>query len=401
MNDWRAELDRCVRCGSCRGVCPVFHLTRRETDTARGRLARLKEAAARPDFTAADRRALSRCLQCGRCVEVCKVGLDIPRLIQEAKRRAGAAGMPKLLVETVLTDPTRLDGALQTAGRLGRFLGRTTPDDSGLRLRFSLPYLEAGRLLPNPPPVSYLEKHTGRAGRGALKVALFTGCGAGRLFDGIGAGIDNLLASLDLIAAVPEQGCCGLPAWGMGATETARKIAASWTAAFSAAADDVILCPCASGTAHLQNTLPILLPETRPLAEKVEDLFVWLMRQDARFDLRGRRLAVHVPCHLRRGVRGGDAMTAFLRRAGAEIVALPPELTDGCCGMGGAFGAVHPRLSRAVGLPKVKAMLAAEPDAIVTNCTGCLLQLRDLVAHLGSATPVLHPAALFADVSAD
>jgi hypothetical protein len=74
-------------------------------------------------------------------------------------------------------------------------------------------------------------------------------------------------------------------------------------------------------------------------------------------------------------------------------------MTDGCCGRGGAFGAVIPVIAGS-------RFTECEGDACANRMRssplhGCLLQLRDLVAHLGSATPVLHPAALFADVSAD
>lgn len=388
MTTGRVEPEACVLCGSCRAVCPVFEISRNEVDVARGRVARLKLADRTRRFTAADRDAFSRCLLCGRCTEVCKANLDVPTMIQRARERSGyAAALTKLACEVVLGDQRRLGRSLAVARPLAAWLAKL-PADSGLRRRFTESYLAAGRLAPEWPAVSYLDRHAGRAASGPQRVALFTGCGVGRLSDGVGEAVDRLLASLGLVAAVPEQGCCGLPAWGIGATEAASTAAARWRETFSDEIQ-VVLSPCASCTAHLQ-AMP------GDAGPPVEDLFVFLAEQGARFDVGGKRVAVHVPCHTRRGSRGGDAVTGLLRDAGAEIVALPPEIEERCCGMGGTFGAAHPDLSRAIGRPKIEAMLAARPDVIVSHCTGCLLQLRDLVRQAGASTPVLHAALVLA-----
>jgi glycolate oxidase iron-sulfur subunit len=397
VNELRDDMARCTRCGDCREVCPVFALTRVETDVARGRVLRLEAAVARERFTAADRDALSRCLLCGRCTEVCKAQLDLPRLMQAAKVQAGAArGLSDILTGATLADAARLNRAARGYRQLARWLGRATPDGSGLRLRFSMPYVEADRLLPQPPPVSYLERHAGRPAKGRAKIALFAGCGAGRLFEGVATAVDAVLAELELQAAVPDQACCGLPAWGIGADDAARRVAAAWVEAFSGDDFEAILSPCASCTAHLQQTLPTMLAGTPlatqagTLAATVEDFFAWLARRPVSFDLAGVRVALHVPCHARRGVRDGEAVRRVLVDAGAELVQLPPALERQCCGMGGTFGVRHPHDSRAIGLPKVRAMLDAAPHVIVTTCTGCVLQLRDLVAFLGAPVAVKH-----------
>src|SRR3989304_1499338 len=37
LDQLRVELDKCVRCGTCRSVCPTFKVIGRETASARGR----------------------------------------------------------------------------------------------------------------------------------------------------------------------------------------------------------------------------------------------------------------------------------------------------------------------------------------------------------------------------
>ncbi|HPQ71777.1 MAG TPA: (Fe-S)-binding protein [bacterium] len=397
MTDWVAELARCTRCGACREVCPVFALTLREPDVARGRLARIEAADASGRLTHADRRALTRCLQCGRCREVCKADVRVPQIVRDAKYRGGAGmGAAQQSITYLLADPERLRKLTDRARQFAVALGRATTDGSGMRLRFALPYLEAGRYLPKLPKQSYLSRTTGRTAQGERRLALFLGCGAGRIFTGVGEALDTILATMNLTAAVPEQACCGLPAWGMGADDAAREALANFLTAFGGESIETILSPCASCTAMLQQEMTEALSDTpladaaRIVAAKVSDVFVWLRENDFHPPRLSLRVAVHVPCHTRRGVRGGDALTPLLRATGARIVELPAETAADCCGMGGSFGVFHPQEAREIGRKKMAAMLAARPDVIVTSCTGCLVQLRDLADHFGATVPVRH-----------
>jgi len=396
VNDWSAELRRCVRCGACREVCPVFAVTKMETDVARGRLASIERAGQLGRLSAADREAISRCLLCGRCAEVCQSEIRVADIVRDAKARAGAAGF-EFWAANALADPKRLARMTRRARSFLEWLARATPDESGLRLRFALPYLETGRYFPRPPKEPYLTRVATRPAVGATRIALFLGCGAGRLFEGISDALDTILAQFDLTAAVPEQACCGLPAWGVGADRAARDAALNWLDVFSGDYE-AILSPCASCTAHLQKNIPMILAatpredEAKAATNKVHDFFAWLRRSGWRIDRRGARVAVHLPCHARHDVREGDALVALLRECGADVIALPAALENSCCGMGGTFGVRHPELSRAIGERKISAMLRERPEVILTSCSGCLLQLRDLADRLGATAPILHAA---------
>ena len=171
-------------------------------------------------------------------------------------------------------------------------------------------------------------------------------------------------------------------------------------AVFCAAA--ACACACASCAAHLQRNLPEVLAGDRRadqaarIADNVHDFFAWLRKRNWRADLGGQRIAVHLPCHARHDVRDGEALIPLLIESGATVIELPDALDQACCGMGGAFGVRHAELSRAIGEKKVQAMLRERPDVIVTSCTGCLLQLRDLVERSGARVRVCHAAELLA-----
>ncbi len=75
------SLAGCMKCGLCQAVCPVFGVTKLESDVARGKLALLDglaqsllegdEAVRRVD----DR--LNRCLLCGSCEAQCPSGVPL------------------------------------------------------------------------------------------------------------------------------------------------------------------------------------------------------------------------------------------------------------------------------------------------------------------------------------
>ncbi|MBP2664442.1 MAG: lutA 3, partial [Firmicutes bacterium] len=36
--EWQQQLVKCIRCGTCRSVCPVFQVSDNENTTARGKV---------------------------------------------------------------------------------------------------------------------------------------------------------------------------------------------------------------------------------------------------------------------------------------------------------------------------------------------------------------------------
>ncbi|MCK5203972.1 MAG: (Fe-S)-binding protein, partial [Desulfobacterales bacterium] len=67
----------CVKCGSCRAVCPVFGITGTEQLTARGKIA-LTEAIAGGELTPDQKidDIFDLCIVCGACAGVCPSGVD-------------------------------------------------------------------------------------------------------------------------------------------------------------------------------------------------------------------------------------------------------------------------------------------------------------------------------------
>lgn len=80
------ELAKCMKCGNCRCVCPVFEVTNEETMVARGKLCLVKglfnhKIGLTPIFI--DR--IYSCLSCGVCLRSCPGGVDASKIIISAR----------------------------------------------------------------------------------------------------------------------------------------------------------------------------------------------------------------------------------------------------------------------------------------------------------------------------
>ena len=97
------------------------------------------------------------------------------------------------------------------------------------------------------------------------------------------------------------------------------------------------------------------------------------------------KVAYHDPCQLSRNLGLIDEPRQILRAIdNVEIV--EPEWTTGecstCCGGGGGFEAVFPELSQILATNRTKELVETGVDIIVTQCPGCIMQLKDGLKEL-------------------
>ena len=93
----RDQLKKCVRCGRCRTVCPIFAEIKNETVAPRGHVfmvQALRDNKVLPENQVYDR--LSNCLLCETCSINCPSGIDIhelkPPVHSYTKRTLGGKG---------------------------------------------------------------------------------------------------------------------------------------------------------------------------------------------------------------------------------------------------------------------------------------------------------------------
>lgn len=386
--------DKCVKCGACTAVCPVYRVTGRESVTARGKLHLVNNPPDKP--SAAYSEIFSQCLLCGACEGVCSRGLKIRDIIAETRARAAGPGrgisLKQSTIRRTLASPLLLKGL----GNAGRIISGLSPESGLLRqLAFSSPELPS---LPQPKDQTEgLKKQKG-------EINYFSGCLANYLSPEIKKATVSLAEKAAGFSSRDnrDQTCCGLASFTAGKTRQARKLARLNIEAFEDNSDP-ILTSCASCYAHLKN-YPDILAEDQVWKEKAR-LFSERLREFSSFlnqempenqDLHHQdtlRVAIHDPCHLRFGrEKITEAPRRLLRKTNSDIIM--EDIPQRCCGNGGLFQINYPELSREIADNRIKDLADPRPHFLLTTCSGCLIQLNRTIA--GSGLPVkTHHLAVF------
>jgi L-lactate dehydrogenase complex protein LldE len=220
-------------------------------------------------------------------------------------------------------------------------------------------------------------------------IQLFATCLGDLVFPDAVADAEQLLREAGYDVRFPRgQVCCGQPAFNAGHRSAARRVARTFTRAFSP--DLPVVLPSGSCATMVAHYLPELLEVP---AYEVRELSAFLDAEDAAVPRlnEGRRVAYHDSCHMLRELRIADAPRRLLERSGAQLVPLPrPDL---CCGFGGTFSVRQPEVSVAMADEKLAG--AREAEALVTADPGCLMHLRGRSERTGAA-PVVHLATALA-----
>jgi Fe-S oxidoreductase len=233
-------------------------------------------------------------------------------------------------------------------------------------------------------------------------VAIFSGCVEDFVYpEQLEAGV-RVLARQPVALDFPmDQTCCGLPLQMMGEKDAARTVAIQNIEAFEQGNDDFILTLCASCASHLKNAYPDLFVDDPAMADRARAFAARVVTfsqfvqnvlgiDDALFNGSGRRTTYHAPCHLCRGLGEHDAPRALIRKAGLEFVPSLEEET--CCGFGGTYSGKFPQISSQILNRKLDDIRTTGAELLVTECPGCVMQLRGGALKRGDRIEVLHIA---------
>ncbi len=414
-----AEMSKCVHCGSCRSVCPVFATIQREAAAARGKitLAEVSFEGQLP-YSKKFKAAIEQCLLCKACVENCANEVKTDLIVIAARaalaREKGLSFTKKLIFKYFL-DSDRLMPSLLKAGSLFQALAlRKIPEQSGLHRRFPLPYFDRRRTIPPLAKKPLLEQYPEHipAEKERLKVGFFTGCLINYIYPGVGEAVINVLGKQGVSVIIPRgQKCCGLPALGSGDLETTRSLALDNITAFEDLGVDYIVTACGSCGSTLSEYYRTLLeaepPEIQQKTESfrkkiidISDFLVNVVKLPAAGTTKGKKSTIsnlkvtyHDPCHLRRGMKVFREPRELIKSVpGAEFLEMPSA--DRCCGFGGSFNISYYELSLDVLKKKNEDLKNTGADYLATGCPGCILQLQDGINQEGLKTKVVHPVEL-------
>ena len=111
IDEYTEETQRCIRCGLCQTVCPVYAETKEEQSVARGKL-RLAAALMKGDVEVTPRmkEIMSLCLSCGACVSNCPATVKTDKVVLATRAYATEKdGLPlpmNFVLRQLLTNPS-------------------------------------------------------------------------------------------------------------------------------------------------------------------------------------------------------------------------------------------------------------------------------------------------------
>ena len=409
LEDYREEIENCVKCGACRAHCPVFVADKREGRVARGKIALANSVLdGEVDFEKKVLEDMSQCLLCGSCCAGCPNKVHTEEIVAATRRRiAEQKGLSTFGkgVAAVLGRPKLMNLLAKSGGALSSILFKKLPEDSGLRLRFPAPYLEADRTLPpidiKPFRERVPELIPGQAGQPS--VLFFTGCGINYMYPAVGEAFLKVLKFLDVTVIIPkDQACCGLPAVSAGATRTIEKLAEQNLAAISSHKADHIVTACASCNAGLGDIYAEMGAEFDDLSARTVDIFVFLANHGLPEKLatlpkadKPIKVTYHDPCHLRNRGITREPRQILKALPQVEYVEMPDAAT--CCGLGGTYSVYHYDTSKKIGAQKAANIAASGAELVATDCPGCIMQLQDNINHANGKQRPVHILELLAE----
>jgi len=334
------------------------------------------------------------CSQCKRCEMACPCGVEPAQIILREQQRYGKEH-PQTPAHLLFANNYYLSALGSLTAPIANLIA---PSKMGKQF---LQKIGISAYLPFPKfSFSTMRNVKKIRNSRARKVAFFYGCFINFYRPDIGKKIVRLLASMNVDVVLPPQWCCGLPALGNGnlalAKYFAQKNATSLSNYIDAGYDIVYTCT-SCGLCLLHDYPGILeIPQAKKIAEHSYDLHEYVTKlineryAQPEFKEVPRRIAYHIPCHLRAMEIGYPAEKLMKMIPGLEC----EILDDACCGLSGSYGFKKGNESAAIQMGKRAVSLIKKTGAkdIVADCGSCRMQLSGL-----SGMPALDPAEILCE----
>ncbi len=408
-----SEALRCIRCGACSNVCPVYGKVGGHT------LGHVYIGAIGLILTyfyhgKDNARAIVRnCLNCQACKSVCPVNIDLPFLIKKVYgnilKDEGTKPAKNAVLSAVMKNRKLFHTMLRMASVLQKPLVKK---DAGVlrHLPFLFGKAHDFRTLPALAEKPFRDlwlKIRPQIQNPRYRVALFGGCVVDFVSPEQALSLARLLVGHKVQMEYPlGQSCCGLPAMMMAEEQTAAEVAVQNLEALEPWSYDYILVLCASCGSHMKEGYSRLLAGKPEQAEKLRMFYkkltdfssfmVNVLKVNPKDFIRNRtKVAYHSPCHLCRGLNVTQEPRELLKTAGLNYAPCKDE--DVCCGFGGSYSLEFPEISSEILRQKLDYVEATGADVLVTDCPGCVLQLRGGMNKRSSRIQVRHIAEIVAD----
>lgn len=347
----KEQIMKCVRCGKCRSVCPVFSEIRNETAAPRGHVfmvQMLRDGKVEPEKAVYEK--LGNCLLCETCSINCPSGIDVHELNAAARSyiyENKPSTTKELVFDTLWTKPGLLKTSTWIMSGVQKLGLQTFARNTGLTKILPGDLSRAEKIMsgvPSRSARSQLKRVNPAQGEKKFTVGYFLGCGTDLLNPEIAKATVDVLTRNGCEVIIPKDAkCCGMPHVANGKLDTARRLAVHNIKIYNSFNLDYIISDCASCSSALSaKHMEFLLgglkieDEAQQFAGKVMDLTQFLVEVlDIKIPEKNidelTRVTYHDPCHLANAQGIKQAPRELLKRIPeVEFVEMPEA--NRCCG---------------------------------------------------------------------
>jgi glycolate oxidase iron-sulfur subunit len=416
----RTEIDKCMKCGNCMAVCPVYSVDKDEAAVTRSKIA-VADAVLDGRLSLDDPDVYDmvfNCLVCKSCMTNCptKVSFDKIALALRAAlvRKNGLPWLKKMIFAT-LKKPKMFNVAMKfgasmqgVAFRGDKRIKAISPRSPFALVGGSLGF-DAERRMPElaVTPLRDRVADVVRPDTVKLKVAFFTGDSLNYFYPDAGMDLIEVLTENGVEVHIPKgQSCCGIPVLVHGDIDTVRTLARNNLDQFDATGCDYLVTGCGSCGGAWQHDYvevmagdPVYGPRAEYWSKRTYDISTFLTKVIPFRQPKGvvdKVVTYHDSCHLKK--------TMKVSSEPREILKSIPGLTfkemaapDTCCGSGGSFVLTHYDTSSALGRNKAQDINQTGAGTVSVGCPACMMQLLDNIGRFGNHQEVAHYISLLAE----
>ena len=415
LNPVYDEIAKCNKCGFCQAVCPIFDITKDERSVARGHNAHLRKLIEGDLNLNKDLKdPLFECLLCRTCVANCfpavRTDKNVVRGRAEYMKQIGQPKILTFLFNKMLPDQKAMAKYVRL-GALGKNAGLSKLARAlGILKWFGKDFDKAEGIIEKLPTRFFRDRVADlklKPENPKMRIGYFVGCGFNFVLPHVSEATADVLVKQGIEVVIADNCCCGLPAYGYGDLEAARKLARKNMDILEKMDVDLIVTECASCSAHLKD-YPELFEEDPAMFERAEAFvkkisgfseFMHDKMPEADKAAGGKKkskVTYHDPCHMCRyqGI-SKEPRSLLNQMPGVEYVELPEA--DRCCGAAGSYNIMHYEQSMKVLDRKIEHLKNTDADVLTTECPGCCIQLAYGVRRAGLSTKVVHISQLMQD----
>jgi len=411
-DEFRFEIGGCDGCGVCLSfdsgtrLCPVFRVVGEELTCSRGKANLLRAWVTglidKKEFESAEfRKIMSLCVNCKMCSVQCPAGVDVSKLVMEARseiaRRKGLGrAVFTLSNNRYLSMLGSLFSPLSNFAMKLRVVKWLLEKVGGLDKRRALPNFESGTFLKKGREYLAAERPVKEP---VDRVAYFVDSYANYNDHELGFAVIKCLRHNQIEVILPKQRPAPVPSMVYGDVPRARRELAYsiWHLAKAVKDGYKVVCSEPSAALCLRDELKLLIDseEAQAVSANTYELMSYLNVLKKAGKLKSGRIngkdeyAYHMPCHLCALGVSGASIELLGNTDGIRI----SDINAGCCGLAGTFGMQKKNyeLSEQIGEGIAAALKEMNAETVLTECSACRMQIEHLTGK-----KAIHPIKILA-----